>query len=92
MNTGDQIEFKWIDAKLIGSDIVSFRLEDGALVRVKVDINRAGVATTYTNPDGSPCYNVTANIMVTTIPPDKKFKAPNQNFQAPKKPPAGQVT
>ncbi len=96
MSTDDQVEFKWVDAKLIGSDTVAFRLEDGALVKVKVDINRAGVATTFTNPDGSPHYNVAANIIVTTIPPDKKFKVPKSSLQAPqlpaRKPPTGQVS
>lgn len=95
MSKDDQIEFKWLEPKLQGNDTVVFRLEDGALVKVKVDIDRAGVATNFRNPDGTPHYNVNANLRLTIIPPDKKFtiaKSSLQVPQAPKKTPPGQVT
>jgi len=54
----DLVEFKWLGAKLVGSDTVTFRLEDGAFVKIKIDINRAGVALNYANPDGTPYYHI----------------------------------
>jgi hypothetical protein len=95
LSKDDQIEFKWLEPKLQGNDTVVFRLEDGALVKVKVDIDRAGLATNFRNPDGTPHYNVNANLRLTVIPPDKKFTVPRSSLQvsqAPKKTPPGQVT
>ena len=42
----EKVEFKILEAKLVGSNTVVFRLEDGAMVKVKVDIGRAAVALT----------------------------------------------
>jgi hypothetical protein len=95
LSKDDQVEFKWLEPKLQGNDTVVFRLEDGALVKVKVDIDRAGVATNFRNPDDTPHYNVNTNVRLTIIPPDKKFtiaKSSLQVPQAPKKTPPGQVT
>jgi len=69
----ENIEFKMLEVKLIGSDTVVFRLEDGAMVKIKVDINRAGVALNFKNPDGSPHYNINAGLNVSVIPKEKKF-------------------
>lgn len=89
MKTSQQnIEFKWLDAKLVGSDTVVFRLEDGATVKIKVDIDRAGVATNFTNPDGSAHYNINASLKVNVIPSSKKFSIPkSQLAQSPTKEP-----
>jgi len=83
----EKVEFRWLEAKCIGSDNVVFKLEDGAMVKIKVDIGRAGVAVNYTNPDGSPHYNIGTNIGVTVVPPDKKFSIPRSQIAAPPKPP-----
>jgi hypothetical protein len=95
LSKDDQIEFKWLDCRLQGNDTVIFRLEDGALVKVKVDIDRAGVATNFRNPDGTSHYNVNANLRLTVIPPDKKFTIHKSALQGPQpahKPPPGQVS
>jgi hypothetical protein len=81
----ENIEFKILDYKLLGSDTVVFRLEDGAMVKVRVDIGRAGVATNFKNPDGSPNYNIGADLRITIIPPEKKFSIPKS--QLPQVPP-----
>ena len=78
--TEETVEFKILEAKLVGSDTVVFRLEDGALVKIKVDIERAGVATNYKNPDGSPHYNLTPRLNVNVIPPNKKFLVPRSQL------------
>ena len=79
----DKIEFKRLEAKLIGSNTVVFRLEDGAKVKIVVDIGRAGVATNFTNPDGTPNYNVNAALRVQVIPPKKKFYVPRSKMKLP---------
>jgi len=69
----DLVEFKWLEAKLVGSDTVTFRLEDGALVKIKVDVDRAGVAVNYANPDGTPHYHIDVSWKVNVTPHKKKF-------------------
>jgi len=69
----DLVEFRWLEAKIVGSDTVTFRLEDGALVKAKVDIDRAGMAVNYANPDGTPHYHVEVSVKVIITPPKKKF-------------------
>jgi len=76
----DTVEFRWLDSKVVGSDTVTFRLEDGATVKIKVDIDRAGVAVNYVNPDGTPHYNIGASLKITVIPKDRKFKIPRSSL------------
>ncbi|MCW4031951.1 MAG: hypothetical protein NWF08_00980 [Candidatus Bathyarchaeota archaeon] len=82
----DTIEFKMLDYKLVGSDMVSFRLEDGAIVRIKVDLGRVGVAENFNNPDGTPHYNIGAGLKVEVIPPGGKFKVPKSKIKLPPSP------
>ena len=79
----DRIEFKMLEAKLVGSNTVVFRLEDGAQVKIKVDIERAGVATNFTNPDGTPHYNVGAGLRVQVVPAKKKYYIPRSKLKFP---------
>jgi hypothetical protein len=81
------VEFKRLEAKSVGSDTVIFRLEDGAIVKIKVDINRAGVAINFKNPDGSPHYNINAGLNVSVIPNEKKFYVPKSQMPLPPTPP-----
>ena len=67
----------------MGSDTVMFRLEDGARVKIKVDIDRAGVAVNFTNPDGTPHYNINASLKVSVIPSGKKFMIPKSQLVRP---------
>jgi len=82
----EDVEFKWLDAKLTGSDTVVFRLEDGAMVKITVDINRAGVATNFKNPDGTPHYNIGAGLRVQIIPSSKKYYIPKSKLRIPRPP------
>jgi len=79
----DKVEFKMLEAKLVGSDTVVFRLEDGAQVKIKVDIARAGVATNLTNPDGTPHYNINADLRVRVSPPKKEYSIPRSKIKFP---------
>lgn len=69
----DKIEFKMLDYSTVDSDTVTFKLEDGTIVKVKVGLERVGVATNYRNPDGSLHYAVNASMKLYVIPHDKRF-------------------
>lgn len=76
----ETVEFKMLEAKLVGSDTVVFTLEDGAMVKCRVEITRAGIATNFKNPDGSPHYNISAGLNIVVIPGDKKFFIPKSQL------------
>lgn len=82
----DSIDFKLLEARLVGSDTVVYRLEDGTLVKVRVDIDRAGIAVNFRNPDGSPHYNITVSNKISVIPPEKTFKVPRDQLNVSKEP------
>ena len=69
----DKIEFKMLDYSTVDGDTVTFKLEDGTIVKVKVGIERVGVATNYRNPDSSLHYAVNTSVKVYVIPHDKRF-------------------
>jgi hypothetical protein len=72
----DQIKFRQLSVKLVGSNVVNFRLEDGTLVKVHVELARVGVALDRKNPDGTPIYNFSAGMRFETLTKDKTFYAP----------------
>ena len=77
MGEQPQIEYKAIEAKLVGSNVVCYRLEDDTLIKVYVDVQRIGIAINQKAPDGTPIYNITANIYKIMFEPKNKiFKAP----------------
>ena len=82
----EDIEFELLESKPVGSDTVVFRLEDGAIVKIRVDIDRAGVAINYKNPDGSPHYNIAVSNKITIIPPNKRYRLPREHLQLPAQP------
>jgi len=71
--TPEKIEFKMLDHKRIENDFVSFELEDGTIVKVKVDLDRVGKAIHFKNPDGTPHYAINTSVKLSIIPPDKIF-------------------
>ena len=77
----DKIEFKMLDYSVEGNDTVSFKLEDGTIVKVKVGIERVGVATNFRNPDGSLHYAVNTSVKVYIIPYDKRFTLPRSQVK-----------
>jgi len=77
-----------LDYKLIGSDTVAFRLEDGAIVKIKVDLDRAGVAENFKNPDGTSHYNIGAGLKVQIKPPGGKYSLPKSQIKTPPPPPS----
>jgi len=92
-NIPDKIEFKMLDHKRVGDDTVTFELEDGTIVKVKVDLDRAGIATNYKNPDGTAHYAVNTSVKVFVIPYDRKFSLPKGQVKAQStKPPGHMIT
>ena len=85
MAESGKIEFKLLDHKCVESDTVIFNLEDGAIVKVKVDLDRVGVATNFKNPDGTPRYVVNASLKIKVIPANKKFSLPKSKLMTPSK-------
>lgn len=89
----DKIEFKMLDHERVGDDTVRFKLEDGTIVKVKVDLDRAGIATNYKNADGTPHYAVNTSVKVFIIPNDKKFTMSKNQVNAKEtKPPSHMIT
>ena len=81
--SGEQIKYKLLSAKLVGSDVVCFRLEDETLIKVHVDMVRVGVAVDAKDPTGQPIYNMTVQPRFEVIPKDKIFYAPKPPNVAP---------
>ena len=73
MSTKDKIEFKMLEHERVGDEYVTFKLEDGTIVKVKVDLDRVGIALNYKNPDGTPHYAVNASLKLSLIPSERKF-------------------
>ena len=85
----EKIEFRILDAKVIGANTVVFGLEDGAMVKVRVDIDQAGIAVNFSSPDGSPRYDIRASLHVNVTPPGKKYTVPkSQLVRTPSKEPS----
>jgi hypothetical protein len=72
----EQIKYKQISAKVVGSNVVVFRLEDETLVKVHVDMARVGVAVDRKNPDGTPIYRFDLAQRLEVQTKDKTFFAP----------------
>ena len=76
----EQIKYKQISAKLVGSNVVNFRLEDGNLLKIHMELTRVGVAVDRKAPDGTPLYNFNINNRVEIETKDKTFYAPAPNM------------
>lgn len=60
------------DWKLVGNNVVVYNLDDGAIVKIKVEMQRAGRATNFKNPDGTPHYVINTGVEVNVTPPEKE--------------------
>jgi len=87
----NKIEFEILDYKRLEHDFVSFKLEDGTVVKVKVDLDQVGKAVNYKNPDGTPHYAIRSSIKLSIIPPDKKFSIEKKSVKGTSTQPPGQM-
>ena len=87
----DKIEFKMLDYERLENEFVSFKLEDGTIVKVKVDLDRVGIATNFTNPDGTPHYAINTSVKLSVLPHDKKFSVEKTSIKGKQSSPPGQM-
>ena len=87
----EKIEFKMLDSKRLENDYVSFELEDGSIVKVKVDLERVGKAINFTNSDGTPRYAINTSVKVSVIPADRKFSVGKNSLNPKKSSPPDQM-
>jgi len=69
----NKIEFEMLDYERLENEFVSFKLENGTIVKVKVDLDRVGIATNFTNPDGTSHYAINTSVKLSIIPKERKF-------------------
>ena len=87
----DKIEFKMLDYKRLENDFISFELEDGCVVKVKVDLDRVGKALNFKNQDGTPRYTINTSVKVTFIPSDRKFSVTKSSTKSKNSSPPDQM-
>lgn len=87
----EKIDFEMLDFKRLENEYVSFRLDDGTIVKVKVDLDRVGKAINFTNPDGTPHYAINTSVKLSIIPSDKKFTVEKTLVKGKQSSPPGQM-
>ena len=87
----DKIEFKMLEHERLENDFVSFKLEDGTIVKVKVDLDRVGIATNFTNPDGTQHYAINTSVKLSIIPKNKKFSVEKKAVKGKQSSPPNQM-
>ncbi|MDH3191279.1 MAG: hypothetical protein OEM18_01145 [Nitrosopumilus sp.] len=87
----EKIEFEMLDYKRLENEYVSFELEDGTIVKVKVDLDRVGKAINYMNPDSTPHYAINTAVKLSIIPPGKKFTIQKNSIKGKNSQPPGQM-
>ena len=87
----DKIEFRMLDYKRLENDFVSFELEDGSIVKVKVDLDRVGKAMNFKNRDGTPRYTINTAVKVTVIPSDRTFSVEKSSVKSKNSSPPDQM-
>ncbi|KAF6242951.1 hypothetical protein C6988_07220 [Nitrosopumilus sp. b1] len=87
----EKIEFKMLDYSRLENEFVSFKLEDGTIVKVKVDLDRVGKATNFTNPDGTPHYAINTSVKLSIIPSERKFSVEKTSVKGKQSNPPGQM-
>ncbi len=87
----NKIEFEMLDYKRLENDFVSFELDDGATVKVKVDLDKVGKAVNYKNPDGTPHYAISTTVKLAVIPRNRKFSVERKSVTGTDTKPPGQM-
>jgi len=87
----EKIEFKMLEFDRLKNDFVSFKLEDGTIVKVRVDLDRVGIATNFTNPDGTPHYAINTSVKLSIIPKNKKFSVEKKSVKGKQSSPPNQM-
>ncbi len=80
-----------LDYERLENDYISFKLEDGTIVKVKVDLDRVGKAVNYTNPDGTPHYAINTAVKLSIVPSDRKFSVEKTSLKGKNSSPPNQM-
>ena len=80
-NNKEKIEFEMLDYERLENETISFKLEDGTIIKIKVDLNRVGKAINFTNPDGTPHYVIDTAFKTSIIPPNRRFFVNKSSFK-----------
>jgi len=91
MSSKEKIEFKMLDYERLENDYISFKLEDGTIVKVKVDLDRVGKAVNYANPDGTPHYAINTSVKLSIVPSDRKFSVEKTSLKGKNPSPPSQM-
>ena len=87
----EKVNFTMLDYERLENEFVSFKLEDGTIVKVKVDLDRVGKAIDFKNPDGTPHYAINTAIKLSILPSDKTFTVEKNSLKNNQKSPPGQM-
>ncbi len=87
MSDKERIEFEVLDYERLENEYVSFKLEDGTVVKVKVDLDRVGKASNFKNPDGTTHYAINTSVKLSIIPSDRTFSVEKTSLQKRSMPP-----
>ena len=72
----ENIEFRWLDWKVVGSDTVVFRLEDDTVIKARITLTKAGVSVKL-GPNNQPTYIIEAQLLPPiVVPKNRRFYAP----------------
>ena len=66
-------------------------MKDGTIVKVKVDLDRVGIAINFTNPDGTPHYAINTSVKLSIIPKNKKFSVEKKSVKGKQSSPPNQM-
>ena len=89
--TKEKVDFVMLDYERLENEFVSFKLEDGTIVKVKVDLDRVGQAIDFKNPDGTPHYAINTAIKLSILPSEKKFTVEKNSLKNNQKSPPSQM-
>jgi len=76
---------------VVGEVIHHTLFEDGTIVKVRVDLDRVGIATNFTNPDGTPHYAINTSVKLSITPKDKKFSVAKNSIKGKQSTPPNQM-
>lgn len=81
MSEKEKVTFEMLDYKRLENEFVSFQLEDGTVVKVKVDLDRVGKALNRKNPDGTPHYAINTSVKLAIMPSDRTYSLEKTSVQ-----------
>ena len=84
--SGTECPIPVLKARKLAQDI-----SDGTIVKVKVDLDRVGIATNFKNPDGTPHYAINTSIKLAITPNDKKFSVEKNSVKGKQSSPPNQM-